>query len=365
MAFKITSRSLLIVAFIVLLCYLLLLLHSFKQIQSSNFIEDVSIDDFSSDNVVQQNIKQELKQEEEIKSPPIKQQKTETNSYSLKSMKIGNEEFYAITISTKVTGRACQLIYSAIENDIIFNVVGYGMTNFTLSKKIDIMFKEIEKIKNPNAIILFVDAFDVIILQSAVDMVKKFTTLYNGKSIIYNGEKNCHPFGVVERTIKRWGGHEAYCEGVHPKTSSPFKYLNSGAFIGRQKKLLEFYKLIINLPNDIKYDLFDDQGMSAYVWLTYARDYVTLDYNADLFLSLLEVDAHGLDLQKVNDHTFKTKFKQFNNYISMVHGNGWGKWQLDIFISRIRQFWDFKTIHDNKSDILYLNGKPTHFNELC
>ncbi|KAG2387483.1 hypothetical protein C9374_001815 [Naegleria lovaniensis] len=252
-------------------------------------------------------------------------------------MNVLGEEFYPITIATKLNENACKLLYSALRNGINFNILGYGMEKFTLSQKIDIIFEALEKVKNPNAILMFLDAYDVVVLQHAEAIISKFVNHFSNYSIVFNAEMNCHPFGVVESAIKRWGGN-SFCQKEYPSSPTRFKYLNSGGFIGRQSALLDLYKKILALPQDIKDDLFDDQGMTAYVWLTQARDYLTLDYKGDLFLSLLEVQTHEILVRgsynppvheeeaKATHADFWLEFVPHSNYPAVLHGNGWGKW---------------------------------------
>ncbi|KAF0977321.1 hypothetical protein FDP41_003974 [Naegleria fowleri] len=333
----------------------------------------------------QQNIKDDsndqnsnTKQTSSKESFELSQRLIPSNSKSntrMVPMNVLGEEFYAITIATKINENACKLIYSALRNGINFNILGFGMEQFTLSQKIDITFEEIEKVKNPNAILMFLDAYDVVVLQHAEAIVSKFLNKFQGYSAVYNAEMNCHPFGVVESAKKRWGG-DPYCLSQYPPSPNRFRYLNSGAFIGRQSALLDLYKKILALPQDIKEDLFDDQGMTAYVWLTQARDYLTLDYRGDLFLSLLEVQAHEFKVHNKNDppsreedvaatHAdFWLKFKTHHNYPATLHGNGWGKWTL--FSVEASLPWNWKNLEfTNASDFVWINGEKTSFSSIC
>nr|CAG4715421.1 unnamed protein product [Naegleria fowleri] len=288
-------------------------------------------------------------------------------------MNVLGEEFYAITIATKINENACKLIYSALRNGINFNILGFGMEQFTLSQKIDIISKAVKKVKNPNAILMFLDAYDVVVLQHAEAIVSKFVNNFSNYSVVFNAEMNCHPFGVVESAKQRWGG-DIFCQKEFPPSPTRFKFLNSGGFIGRQSALMDLYKKILALPQDIKEDLFDDQGMTAYVWLTQARDYLTLDYRVDLFLSLLEVQTNEILIRENNNppsreedaaatHAdFWLEFQAHNNYPAVLHGNGWGKWIL-LYIPFP---WNWKNLQFTKAtDFVYVNGEKKDYNSVC
>ncbi|KAG2387485.1 hypothetical protein C9374_001817 [Naegleria lovaniensis] len=319
--------------------------------------------------------KSTMEQTSESETRSITPTNSNTASTRMVPMNVLGEEFYPITIATKLNENACKLLYSALRNGINFNILGYGMEKFTLSQKIDITFEEIEKVNNPNAILMFLDAYDVVVLQHAEAIISKFLKKFPGYSAVYNAEMNCHPFGVVESAKKRWGG-DPYCLSQYPPSPNRFRYLNSGAFIGRQSALLDLYKKILALPQDIKDDLFDDQGMTAYVWLTQARDYLTLDYKGDLFLSLLEVQAHEFRVHKQNNppernedvtatHAdFWLEFNTHHNYPATLHGNGWGKWTL--FSVEATLPWNWKSLDFTKaSDFVWINGEKTSFNSIC
>lgn len=352
-------------------------------------------------------------------SPPL----TSTDEFQLTPITVLNEEFYPITVATSMKEGSCKLLHSAMRQGIQMNVIGYGFKDFKLQHKVGIIMEQISKIKNPNALLLFVDAYDVLFFQNAETIVGKYLKLFEKKKpvlskehaseskrqdmhgppdstkskeaspsdemmipsssntspndsssfIAYCAERNCHPYGLINSAKERWG--DAFCNKF-PSAPNGYRFLNSGAFMGRKKDIIALYNHIISLPEDVKHDLYGDQGMTSYVWLTTEelKDTIKLDYWGELFFSLLDARMSNLALERQapKDESIAKSSNSgiwfrngvHKNYPSIVHGNGWGKHILKNLNSRLT--WKLSDLDKEKAvNYCYVNGEKKHISELC
>jgi len=162
-------------------------------------------------------------------------------------------------------------------------------------------------------IILFSDSYDGIITSHYKDIIHSFKT-FNTDKVIFQAEKACWPIKDLSN--------------YYPETNSPYKYLNSGGFIGYGNKIFELLnystqqlapthlqELFINSSfyNTNKW-LIDDQ---LYYTFLYLQEQIILDTECVLFQSLM---AANEDI-KINNNWSITNTK-FNTRPIVVHGNG-------------------------------------------
>ncbi|KAG2392080.1 hypothetical protein C9374_013565 [Naegleria lovaniensis] len=373
-------------------------------------------------------IKQDLATTSSDASRGISSSSFDDSRPQLTPIMVLNEEFYPITVATTMKDGSCKLLHSAMRQGIHMNIIGYGIKDFKLQQKIGIIMNQISKIKNPNALLLFVDAYDVLFFQNAETIVAKYLKLFEKKQLLpsmpendphsesttkeqrvseketstattatattpttatasssnsnepttpsviaYCAEKNCHPYGLIQSAKERWG--EAFCDRF-PRAPNGYRFLNSGAFMGRQKDVIALFNRMIHLDDDVKHDLYGDQGMTSYVWLTTEElhDSIKLDYWGELFFSLLDARMSNLALErqppkdaaiaKTSNSGIWFRNAEHKNYPSIVHGNGWGKHILKNLNSRIA--WRVADLNKEKAiNYCYVNGEKKKFTDLC
>lgn len=159
---------------------------------------------------------------------------------------------------------------------------------------------------DPNDVVLFTDAFDVFYADDLETIHERF--LHMDADVIFSAESTCWP--------------DASLADQFPATETPYKYLNSGTFIGRANTLLS----IIN-TSDIADD-DDDQLFYQKVFLE-GKYNIKLDYECYIF------QTHEPQTAKLGE--------QLNNPITQTcpciyHGNG-GDEAKAVFDNLYKQFY--------------------------
>lgn len=228
----------------------------------------------------------------------------------------GGETIHYITVSTKDTPELQRLVKSAKKYGWNLEVLGLDLdtTNLGHSKggKFGMKLKypkEYIKTKNDNDIILFSDAWDVMVVGTPEQLINKYKSF--NKDIVFSAENACWPDGSREP------------EYVDTKNEA-FPYLNSGGYVGKVSTLKE----IFNNYNDG--DEIDDQRFWTDMYFK-NRDKIVLDTKAEIFLSMHDVKEEDL----LFDNNIFT-YKETNTNPILVHGNGTSKSLLDIFVSKIQ-----------------------------
>lgn len=152
----------------------------------------------------------------------------------------------------------------------------------------------------PNDIthIVFADAYDVVFAASISEIIHRFETF--DAPIVFSAEKNCFP--------------DRYRRSLFPAHASPYRFLNSGFWVGKRKELQEMFSRIevYSVPDGI-----NDQRVFTDLFL-FGNCKITLDYTSKLCHNL----AHSED-----DLTFYPSTRRIQNSITktfptVFHGNG-------------------------------------------
>ncbi len=188
----------------------------------------------------------------------------------------------------------------------------YGLKYKILGENSDIEFSfgNVEKLfflkkeilmRNDNEIVLISDVFDVILMATAEEILKRFKEM--NVSILFSAEMVCWPDKSLLNKF--------------PNTDSKYKYLNSGGFIGKVKYLKEIF---INNNFD---NIYDDQLYFQEVF--FKNKNIVLDYKCKIFqtfdINILHsnIDSchfHGngcSNVKKLFDLYSLKKYNFFNN----------------------------------------------------
>ena len=216
-----------------------------------------------------------------------------------------------------------ELFQSVGDNEIL--VLGTGEMEYTgLSDKPRIVYNAIQDGRINAKYIIFVDAFDVVFVDSPETIIEKFKSF--GTKILIGVEKNCFP-GNFQKEYDRL-----------PHTSS-YKYLNSGVIVAETEALLTVLEAMDapNLPRDYHDSIkgynhhFNDQ---AYYMDLFLRQPVpmTLDYNCEVAQNMQDVTMNDIELMgglsqipKESEMSLWIKNKETGKYPSIIHWNGGSK----------------------------------------
>jgi len=177
------------------------------------------------------------------------------------------------------------LLESAKINNFKIEIIGLNKP-FTFLSKIILLKEYLENLPTDNnSIICFTDAYDVFYLDNLETIKNKFLS--------YNTD--------VIWSVERWYSHQlqidkAFYDNISTKTSSPYKYINTGTFIGFKNNLLYLLNDInISINNETflnnlakeNYKLdssFVDQTIISHHLANNWNKYnIKLDYNCDIF----------------------------------------------------------------------------------
>lgn len=120
-------------------------------------------------------------------------------------------------------------------------------------------------------IILFTDGSDAIIVADEEEILSKF---YEFKSdLVFSAEVNCWP--------------DKNLANKHNQIDSPYKYLNSGGFIGKVGMIKYFL-------NKMNFNLLFYPRSNQILWMQQYlnhQDLITLDHNCSIFYALVDIDT--------------------------------------------------------------------------
>lgn len=224
---------------------------------------------------------------------------------------------HVCTVASHQTTTLAQLERSCTHYGIDLKVIGIGLPYKGNGQKLTHLYSYIKDLPEED-IVLFVDAYDCLILASADTIVDKF--LQKDIPCVISAEACFCP-----------KSHLYLIDRFQPSPTR-FQYLNSGSIIGYAgyiKKLIE----AISPVNESR----SDQGQIMTYYVDH-QDEILLDYYGDLFLTLQNVDGNELFI----DRTSKTVTCLFTDTLPcVVHGNGDGKGMYQAIFDL---FWGGKRI---------------------
>lgn len=228
-------------------------------------------------------------------------------------------DFFILTVSTNDTDGYKRYMQSADAYKLPVKVLGMGeeweggdMNYKGGGHKVNLVRRALKQYQNDdNTIVMFTDGYDVILLGAQEDIIKNFKAL--NASIVFSAEAFCWPDESIANE--------------YPKTESPYKYLNSGGYIGYASKLyslLDKHK-IKNKDDDQLY--FTNLFLSKDIQEKYK---IRLDHKATIFQSAYGATGE-LKLQESSDGFYNLVNEITNTTPLVLHGNGQSKLFLNSF----------------------------------
>ncbi len=162
--------------------------------------------------------------------------------------------------------------------------------------------------------LIFSDCWDVVFVESPEKILERFLTL--NTSIVFNAQRTIFPY-IAELVDK------------YPDTGTPFRYLNSGFFVGETEAVIALLKhmKLENVGDDYRkpdgsmhHENDQDNFMRAFVEQPVP---MKIDFNCEIAQTL-----HGEvieDFEVTKTDKIRVKNKITNAYPMALHGNGSGK----------------------------------------
>ena len=173
--------------------------------------------------------------------------------------------------------------------------------------------------KKKNTTILFTDSYDVIFLSNVNDLLKKYSK-FDKDSVLFSSEKSCWPNEDLKTK--------------YPDSSSPYKYLNSGGFIGLANN-------IDSIINDVPINDYDDDQLYFTNIFLSNKYKIKIDYNCEIFQTMNKAikDIHV-------DYFNRNVVNKFHKTLPCVlHANGPNK---EFLFSNFECFFTDMYIFDIK-----------------
>lgn len=208
-----------------------------------------------------------------------------------------NPNYKRLSNSAKLNGFD---IIPLISKEPISHITGFGM-------KIKLV-KEFLYDKNDNDIILFVDGYDVLFTCNKDEILKRYNNfeMQYGKCIVFSTENACWPDSTLSTK--------------YPKIdTTPYKYLNSGTYIGSVKTFKDVLSKALFNINDEQLKKIDDQLFFTNLYLANSnKKIIILDHYNTIFncISGREEDLEYHQSEK------KWYNKKTQTYPLIFHGNG-------------------------------------------
>jgi hypothetical protein len=216
---------------------------------------------------------------------------------------------------------------SALLNGLAPVVLGWRRNAANaLRDKIDAVSEEI-RAYDEATIVLFIDSFDVLVSASLDEIAVKFRSF--GAPIVFSAEKGCWPFHDG-----RPGG-EAVARG-YPPSPTPWRYLNSGGYIGCAGALRALLHEMSMLPEATN-PWCIDQELASLIYLR-GQPKIALDHRCEIFMN---VHLSWKDLTFVpgvigrGSAAGRWQNRVTGTFPSILHFNGGAKHEMSRFERRL------------------------------
>eukprot|EP00696_Hemimastix_kukwesjijk_P006435 gnl/Hemi2/18146_TR5993_c0_g1_i1.p1 gnl/Hemi2/18146_TR5993_c0_g1~~gnl/Hemi2/18146_TR5993_c0_g1_i1.p1 ORF type:complete len:445 (+),score=158.94 gnl/Hemi2/18146_TR5993_c0_g1_i1:143-1336(+) len=160
-----------------------------------------------------------------------------------------SHKLIVMTYASHNTFKFCNLLHSCVQNDIHLRVLGWEPEEAKRKKGIGHKILAAQKAlmeMNPKSVVLFVDAFDVIITRPADYILDEF--VHMGSPLVFSGERGCWPY----LDGKHQDGPDL-CNNFYPDAPTkleetkwqPYRFVNTGSWIALAKNALGLMNAIV------------------------------------------------------------------------------------------------------------------------
>ena len=206
------------------------------------------------------------------------------------------ERLHVCTVASRMHPNLEKLLVSCKKHGIQLEVLGMNKPYRCNMDKLRAMKTYCHQLPDDD-LVLFIDAFDVLILADKQEIVSRFLAL--DVPMLMSTEMNCWPSKTTA--------------SFHPSTPSPFKYINTGGYIGWVKAVRRWL------------DAFDkkllsgtsDQQATHKLFIRNSSFYA-LDHWCAIFLSLYLVPFDAVLIDAANERIFCT---YTNSSPCILHAN--------------------------------------------
>jgi hypothetical protein len=191
-----------------------------------------------------------------------------------------------------------QLLDSCKRFNVPIKILGLGLPYRGNSEKLLHMKKFLNTLPD-NDIVLFVDAYDILFMNTKKEILKRFLAMKAPFVISVDG--SCWPLADKAKDF--------------PPSPTPFRFINSGSYIGYVKAIKDILGEMTNIN-----PYASDQAKFTLHYLDHREKY-TFDYYCQLFMPVAWLSDRDLE---INQKNFTLKCKSTDTFPCIIHGNGRG-----------------------------------------
>jgi hypothetical protein len=242
------------------------------------------------------------------------------NTSTLETGKSGTQmkpKLHAVTYASHGgrDDRFCRAVESSIRSDFDLVILGWGEPWKGLSQKLEAAHRYASSIPGED-VIMFTDAFDVMFMGSPDSVVQKF--LHANTPILFSAECGCWPHVMDDKNI---------CLHRYPPSPTPYRYLNSGTWIGHAHAAAAMLADVIKEAGN-NFARANDQKLVADMYMA-GRHGIKLDFYNDIFQSMhMTLDkplphcdpSEDVRMRNTRFHNIRTRTEP-----EVFHFNGGGK----------------------------------------
>ena len=216
--------------------------------------------------------------------------------------------------------RFCRAVESAIRHDVDIILLGWGVKWTGLSQKLEAAHSFAKSLPEKD-VILFTDAYDVMFTAKTSAIYERFLALSarTKSRIIFSAECGCWPHVMEDKEI---------CLSKYPVSPTPYRYLNSGTWIGyAEESAVMLQEIISEAGKD--FANANDQKLVADMYME-GRNGIKLDFYNEIFQSMHMTLDPPLpycnpisDVKLTNDKRWKNA--RTGSTPAVFHFNGGGK----------------------------------------
>ncbi len=205
--------------------------------------------------------------------------------------------FHVVTVATRHHPNIDKLIQSCQMHGMELEILGMGNEYPGNGAKFIYMRDYIQNLKDYE-IVMFVDAFDVLIVADKEVILDKF--LQMEQPFVMSVEKNCYPCDRYE--------------GFYPPSPTHFKYLNTGSYIGYVAHLKRWFKALEPIIPHVC-----DQAQAVSHYVKNPKLYF-FDFQCELFLPLYNVKPNEVIINYKDKLVYSIPTR---SNPCVIHANGW------------------------------------------
>ncbi|CAK8994967.1 unnamed protein product [Durusdinium trenchii] len=218
---------------------------------------------------------------------------------------------------------------------------------WTNLRKLQLLHQHVAKLP-PEKVVFAIDFFDVVWLHCQRDLVEIFKSF--GRPMVFSAE--LHPYPISPDALERLERAEGYPllaqrkEPLRTVEGKTYKYLNSGCLVGYagalklatarmlqrggQNRYVRNSRLASSELERVQMQMGIDDQIAWHTYALHHSDEIALDYDADLFLSVLSIPLKDFVLKRG-----QVWAEPFGRPACFVHGNGASN--MAIYVAQIQQ----------------------------